>query len=199
MFVDGIECNEDDWSQFCCCMNILFFLMMFLLVLEFIKYLWKLIGLLNIYHNNPDHAGCIDTRRSTSGYVIKIGTGAVSWSSKKQATVALSSTKAKYVASVAAGKEIRWMWMLFKELHFDIKNPSPMMMDNWSALAVIKNPKHHGQMKHIDISHHWIWQVIKNKDVTVHYIPMGEMTADILTKVLPQMLVKWHCLGLGIM
>ena len=65
-----------------------------------------------------------------------------------------------------------------------------MMMDNQSALAVIKNPKHHGWMKHIDISHHWIRQVIKNKDVAVHYIPMGEMTADILTKALPRMLVE---------
>ena len=64
------------------------------------------------------------------------------------------------------------------------------MMDNRSALAVIKNPEHHGQMKHIDISHHWIWQVVKNKDVAVHYIPTGEMTANILTKVLPRMLVK---------
>ena len=107
-------------------------------------------------YSDSDHAGCIDTRCSTSGYVIKIGTGAVSWSSKKQATVALSSTEAEYVASVAAGKEILWMQMLFKELHFDVKNPSTMMMDNQSALAIIKNPKHHGQMKHIDISHHWI-------------------------------------------
>ena len=150
-------------------------------------------------YSNSDHAGCIDTRRSTSGYVIKIGTGAVSWSSKKQVTVALSSTKAEYIASVAAGKEIIWMRTLFKELHFDVKNPSPMMMDNWSALAVIKNSEHHGQMKHIDISHHWIWQVVKNKDVAVHYIPTGEMIADILTKALPWILVKWHHLGLGIM
>ena len=56
IFVDGIECNEDDWSRFHCCVNILFFLMMFLLVLEFIKYLWKLIGLLSIYHNRS-HLG----------------------------------------------------------------------------------------------------------------------------------------------
>ena len=66
------------------------------------------------------------------------------------------------------------------------------MMDNWSALGGIKNPEHHSQMKHIDISHHWIRQFVKNKDVEVHCIPTGEMTADILTKALPRMLVERH-------
>ena len=62
-----------------------------------------------ITYSNSDHAGCLDTRRSTGGYEVKIGTGAVSWLSKKQATIALSSTEAEYIASVTARKEILWM------------------------------------------------------------------------------------------
>ena len=60
-------------------------------------------------YSDSDHAGCLDTRRSTGGYVLKMGTGAVSWMSKKQSGVAASSTEAEYIAAAATGKEILWM------------------------------------------------------------------------------------------
>ena len=88
-------------------------------------------------YSDADHAGCLDTRRSTSGFLIKIGTGAVSWSAKKQATVADSSTEAEYVSASAAGREIIWMHTLLQELGVTVPGPSPLMVDNQSALKVL--------------------------------------------------------------
>lgn len=152
-----------------------------------------------VAYSDADHAGCIDTRRSTTGYVIKMGTGVVSWSSKKQAVVALSSTEAEYIAAVTAGQEILWMRELMQELHFDVGAPSRLMMDNQSAMATIQNPEHHGRMKHVEIRHHWIRDEVRRKTIEVQYIPTEQMTADILTKALPRVLVERHRLALGVM
>ena len=152
-----------------------------------------------VAYSDADHAGCLDTCKSTSGCLIKMGSGAVSWSSKKQTSVALSSTEAEYIAAVATGQEVLWMRELLRELHFPIKNASPMLMDNQSAIATARNPEHHGRMKHIDIRHHWICEAIQQKSIDVHYIPTEEMTADILTKALPRVLVERHRLALGLM
>lgn len=111
-------------------------------------------------YSDADHAGCPDTRRSTTGYFLKMGTGAISWSSKKQSSVAWSSTEAEYIAASTAGQEIIWMRGLLKELRFKIDEPSLLIMDNQSAMAVVKNPEHHGRMKHVDIRYHWIRQEV---------------------------------------
>lgn len=152
-----------------------------------------------VAYSDSDFAGCTDTRRSTSGTLVKMGTGAISWSSKKQTTVAASSTEAEYAAAVATGKEVLWLRSLLQELHFPISDPSLFFIDNQSAIASIKNPEHHGRMKHVDIHHHWIREKVKNKDFIVQYLPTEEMTADILTKALPRLLVERHRIGLGIM
>src|ERR1700709_438181 len=78
-------------------------------------------------YSDADHAGCLDTRRSTSGFLIKMGTGAVSWSAKKQSTVADSSTEAEYISASSAGREIIWMRTLLTELGVKISGPSPLM------------------------------------------------------------------------
>ncbi|KAG8959896.1 hypothetical protein FRC05_007218 [Tulasnella sp. 425] len=138
-------------------------------------------------YSDADHAGCLDTRRSTTGYFLKMGTGAISWSSKKQASVSFSSTEAEYIAAATAGVEVIWMRELLKELGFKINSASPLYMDNKSALAVVKNPKHHGCMKHVDIRYHWIRQEVKRKNISVHFLPTEQMTADILTKPLARL------------
>jgi hypothetical protein len=66
--------------------------------------------------SNADHGGCKDTGHSTGGYILKIGIGAVSWSSKLQGVIALSTTEAEYIAAVEAGKEIKWMCKLLLEM-----------------------------------------------------------------------------------
>ncbi|KAG8909153.1 hypothetical protein FRC01_007101, partial [Tulasnella sp. 417] len=149
-------------------------------------------------YSDADHAGCLDTRKSTTGYFLKMGTGAISWSSKKQTSVAWSSTEAEYIAASTAGQEVVWMRGLLKELGFKVEGPSPLIMDNQSAISVVKNPEHHGRMKHVDIRHHWIRQEVRRKNLSVHFIPTEQMTSDILTKPLTKPWVEQHRIGLGL-
>lgn len=149
-------------------------------------------------YSDADHAGCLDTRRSTSGFLIKMGSGAVSWSSKKQSTVADSSTEAEYISASAAGREIVWMRSLLSELGTPVSGPSPLMVDNQSALRVLRNPELHSRMKHIDIKVHWIRDSIKAGQIEVHYLATNDMIADILTKPLPKPAVERHRIALGL-
>lgn len=143
-----------------------------------------------VTYSDSDHAGCPDTRRSTSGYVITIGGGAVSWRSALQLKSvnkgpSLSSTEAEYVAAVEAGKEVLWMRSLLGELGFDVPVSSTMHMDNQSAQAVAKNPEHHGRMKHIELRLHWLREIVDAGDITIKHLPTFDMPADALTKNLP--------------
>lgn len=118
-----------------------------------------------------------------------------------KSVVALSSTQAEFVAASIAGQEIVWMHQLLKELHFDINDATPLIlnMDNQSAIAAVNNPEHHGRMKHIDIRHFWIRQIIRRKQIKVYYLPTQDMVADIFTKPLPRVLIERHRLSLGVM
>ena len=96
-----------------------------------------------ITYFNSDHGGNLDNRRSTGGYVVKIGSGAISWSSKLQSLVAQSTTEAEHIATVEAGKGILWMCQFMGELGYDVSGPSLLWMDNQSAIAVNKNLELH--------------------------------------------------------
>ena len=107
-------------------------------------------------YSDADHAGNPDNRKSTSGYVVKIGTGAVSWSSRLQTLHTTSTTQSEYVAAVAAGQEMLWLKNLFTEMGFSVPLGLPMCIDNQSAIQVAKNPEHHGRMKHLDLRFYWL-------------------------------------------
>ena len=96
-------------------------------------------------YTDADYGGDKDTGRSTGAYLVKIGTGAVDWSSKLQTLVTLSSTEAEFIAAVEAGKEIAWMRNLLTEMGYSVINqPSTLHIDNCSAISVAKNPEHFG-------------------------------------------------------
>ena len=107
-------------------------------------------------YSDADHGGDKDSGRSTGAYVVKLGTGAISWSSKLQTIVTLSTTEAEYIAAVTAGQEILWLWNLFSELGYQTKNASTLYIDNQSAVSVAKNPEHHGHIKHLDLHFYWL-------------------------------------------
>jgi len=90
--------------------------------------------------SNADHRGCKDSGRSTGGYLVKVGTGAICWSSKLQGIIALSSTKAEYSAAVEARKEIYWMLNLMSEIGIKQNRPLILHIDNQSAKQVTKTP-----------------------------------------------------------
>ena len=97
--------------------------------------------------SDANHGGCKDSGRSTGGYLIKVGTGAVCWSSRLQGIIALSSTKVEYSAAVEARKEIHWMQNLMSEMGIKQDEPSILHIDNQSAIQVTKNPEHHSCIK----------------------------------------------------
>jgi len=150
--------------------------------------------------SDADHGGNPDNGKSTSGHLIRIGTGAVSWSSKLQPVVALSTTEAEYIAAVHAGKEVIWLRHLLIELGYDLPSPSRLQVDNQSAISVAKNPEHHGRMKHLDLRFFWLKDEVEAGVIELVHTPTDEMAADELTKALPRVKVdrSKRMMGLGI-
>lgn len=137
-------------------------------------------------YSDADWAGSLDDRKSTSGYIFQVSGGPVSWRSKKQETVALSTAEAEYVALSSASQECVWMRKLVSELGTPPEGPTVIMEDNQSCISMARNPQFHGRAKHIDIKHHFIREQVNSGAVDLQYCPTGEMLADILTKGLPQ-------------
>jgi hypothetical protein len=135
---------------------------------------------------DADHGGDVNRRKSTTGYMVKVGSGVVSWSSKLQPIVTLSTTEAEYVAAVAAGKEISWMQQLMQELGFTSPAPSTLHIDNQSAMSMAKNPEHHGRMKHLDLAYYWLRDKVVDKRIEVVHLGTEDMPVDLLTKALPK-------------
>lgn len=142
-------------------------------------------------YTDSAHGDCPDTGRSTGGYLVKMGSGAVSWSSKLQTLVALSTTEAEYIAAVDAGKEIMWMRNILSEFGYPADDASPLCMDNQSSINVSKNPEHHGRMKHLDLRTYWLRDTVESGHIKPNYIPTGQMVADALTKPLPSVKVAY--------
>ena len=137
-----------------------------------------------VTYSDADYGGDKGSGKSTSGYLVKIGLGAVCWSSKAQQMVVLSTTEAEYVAGVAAGKEICWMKNLLSEIGYKPTSPSTLFMDNQSAIRVAKNPEHHGRMKQLDLSFFWLRDQVDCKRIHPVYLQTENMPADLLTKAL---------------
>jgi hypothetical protein len=137
-------------------------------------------------YSDTDWAGDLDTRRSTTGYVVMLNNGAITWRSRRQPTVALSTIESEYMALTEATKELKWVRTLLAELGYSngSTEPTDLFTDSQSALALAKNPVSHAHAKHIDLRHHFIREAIQDKIIWVQHIPMAEMTADSLTKAL---------------
>ena len=144
------------------------------------------------------HGDCKDTGRSTGGYVTMMAGGAIGWSSKLQGIVALSTTEAEYIAAVEAGKEISWMRNILYEFGLTIDQPTPLHIDNQSAISVSKNPEHHGRMKHLDLRFYWLRDAVHDKMIHPLFIPTKEQVADIFTKPLSALQVKFCRTNMGV-
>src|SRR5579859_2091717 len=135
-------------------------------------------------YTDADHGGNPDNGRSTSGYIVKMGTGTISWSSKLQGIVTLSTTEAEYVAATTAGQEILWLRNLLSEFGYKFNAPSTLYIDNRSALSVAKNPEHHGRMKHLDLRFYWLRDEVERGNINLVHLRTDAMPADIMTKAL---------------
>ena len=105
---------------------------------------------------DSDWANCLDTRRSVGGYCFSLGSGIISWSAKKQKTVATSSCEAEYTAAFEASKEAVWLRTLLEEINFTQKDPTRLLCDNNAAITLSEDPVLHSRAKHIDIHYHFL-------------------------------------------
>jgi Reverse transcriptase (RNA-dependent DNA polymerase) len=110
---------------------------------------------------DADWASDINNWKSTSGFLCMLASGAMSWGSKKQGSVALSSTKAEYIAAAHAAKEVIWLRRLLSKLHQLLPSPTTLRIDNQSTIAIAKNPKFHDHTKHIEVCHHFLCQKVE--------------------------------------
>ena len=133
---------------------------------------------------DADWAGDREGRRSTTGYLMKINGGIVSWSSKKQGCVAISSAEAEYLAAGAAVQEILWLRTLLKEMGFEQPGGTILQCDNKPAIAIASDDRHHPRTKHIDLKHHFIRDHVRAGRIVIRWIGTANQEADILTKAL---------------
>ncbi|GJX20339.1 retrovirus-related pol polyprotein from transposon TNT 1-94 [Tanacetum coccineum] len=134
---------------------------------------------------DDDHGGCRYTRRSTSGSARFLEDKLVSWSSKKQKSTAISSTKAEYIALSGCCSQI--LWMRSKLTNYGFKfNKIPRYYDNKSVIALCCNNVQHSRAKHIDIRYHFIKEQVENGIVELYFVRTEYQLADIFTKPLPR-------------
>jgi hypothetical protein len=146
---------------------------------------------------DADYAGDLDTRRSTTGYVFILNGGAVSWQSRRQPTVAASTSEAEYMAAASAVKEGLWLRKLLGDFG-DKTTTIEIKGDNQSALKLLRNPISSMRSKHIDIVHHFARERVMRKGVNFTYVSTDKMVADILTKPLSETKHKECCSGMGL-
>nr|GEY62220.1 retrovirus-related Pol polyprotein from transposon TNT 1-94 [Tanacetum cinerariifolium] len=132
-----------------------------------------------------DHAGCQDTKRSTSGSAQFLSDKLVSWSSKKKKSTSISSTEAEYISLSGCCAQILWMCSHLIDYGFQF-NKIPLYYDNKSAIALCCNNVQHSRDNHIDVRYHFIKEQIKNGIVGLYFVWTEYQLADIFTKPLPR-------------
>ncbi|KAH9801106.1 hypothetical protein KPL71_000900 [Citrus sinensis] len=130
---------------------------------------------------DSDFAGDLDKRKSTTGYVFALAGAAVSWVSKLQTVVALSTTEAEYMAATQACKEAIWIQRLLEELEHK-QQKIHVFCDSQSALHIARNPAFHSRTKHIGVQYHFVREVVEDGSVDLQKIHTKENLADVLTK-----------------
>jgi hypothetical protein len=133
---------------------------------------------------DADHARDPDSRRSVTGYVFLLADGPVSWNSKQQSSVALSSMEAEYMAASAACQEAVWLDRVLKELGNTNINAITLFEDNKSCIQFAKNNSVHKRSKHIDQRYHYIRELVAENRIKLEYIPTELNIADMFTKPL---------------
>ncbi|CAL1409757.1 unnamed protein product [Linum trigynum] len=133
-------------------------------------------------YSDSDFAGCIDTRRSTTGWCVQFAGSFISWRCKKQDKVSKSSTEAEYRAMSDVSSELIWLRRLLGDFGVSCSLPMELFVDNTSAIQIATNPVLHEHTKHIELHVHYIRDLVRGGTINLHYIRTEDQIADIFTK-----------------
>ena len=137
-------------------------------------------------YSDSDWGGEESTGTSTSGMLILLNGTPVSWSSRRQKTIALSSTEAEYVAASEAAREIQWIRTVLAAFGVSALPPTPLLIDNRTAIQLIAENNTTDRRKHINIKYHYIRQQAELGVIAPEWVPTADQLADIFTKPLPR-------------
>ena len=136
-------------------------------------------------YSDSDYAGDKVDRKSTSGTCQFLGRSLVSWSSKKQNSVSLSTAEAEYIAAGSCCAQLLWMTQTLKDYGIYVKHV-PLLCDNESAIKIAHNPVQHSRTKHIEVRHHFIRDHVAKGDINLKHVRTNKQLADIFTKPLDE-------------
>ena len=148
---------------------------------------------------DADWAGSIDDHKSTSGAAFYLGGCLVSWLSKKQTSISLSTAEAEYITAASCCTQVLWMKQTLQDLQVQFSEPIPIFCDNTSAISISKNPVMHSKTKHIPIKYHFVREQVAEKNIKLEYVCTKEQIADIFTKPLPREAFEYLRQKLGIL
>ncbi|KAK4700455.1 hypothetical protein P7C70_g5791, partial [Phenoliferia sp. Uapishka_3] len=141
----------------------------------------ELVGVFDAF-SDADHAGHQVSRKSTSGFVIRLASAVISWLARLQKSLSISTTEAEYMGLSACAMEVVWLRALFSELGFRQPEATLIRGDNMGSISLAKHPTAHQRTKHIAIHYHFTRDKVATKEVVLRWIPTAEMVADVMTK-----------------
>ncbi|KAL8137868.1 hypothetical protein V2J09_003869 [Rumex salicifolius] len=150
-----------------------------------------------IAYTDSDYARDLDDRRSTSGYVFFLASGAIAWSSKKQPVVSLSTTKSEFIAAASCAAQCIWLRNILEEMGWNesVNKATVILCDNISTIKLSRNPVFHGRSKHIDVRFHFLRDLVNGGAIEMKHCGTSFQIADIMTKAVK--LDTFERLGVG--
>jgi hypothetical protein len=152
---------------------------------------------LSVY-SDVDWANYVDERKITSGGAFFLGDSLVSWLSKKQGSISLSTIEDEYIVAATCCTQVLWMIQTLANLEVKCTASIPIHCDNTSAISLSKNHVFHSKTKHIPIKYHFLREQVTNTVVSLHYIPSKDQIVDIFTKPLAKAQFEYTCEKLGV-
>lgn len=149
-------------------------------------------------YTDADWAGSVDDKKITSGGAFYMGSRLVSWFSKKQSSISLSTTKAEYVVAASCYTQLLWVMQTLQDIQITCTPPMSILCYNTSAISISNNPVMQSKTKHIPIKYHFLRAQVLEQKVKLEYVPSKEQVADIFTKPLPRETFEYLRQKLGV-
>ena len=137
-------------------------------------------------YSDADWGSNANDRKSILGYMFQMSAGLISWQSKKQPTIALSSMEAEYMAKSLATQQIIWLWSFTAELGIPYSGPTILNVDNQGTINYSINAINYSHTKHIDIQHHLVHEKLISNKIEIQYCATEDNLADLFMKTLPK-------------